>query len=116
MDLTDKKRREKMREYQRKYYAANKDKERERKRKYRAAHKDEEREYQRKYYAANKDKERERKRKYRAAHKDEINKKPRAADRDKACNLSAGCRLTNEQIAIAREQIRKGLPINFKGK
>ena len=89
MDLTDKKRREKMREYLRKYYAANKEKRREHQRKYYAANKEKRREYQRKYYAAN---------------------------RDKACNLSAGCSLTDEQIAIAREQIRKGLPINFKGK
>lgn len=65
------------------------------------------------YYAAHQEKARESKRKYCAAYRDEI--KPRTSYRDKACNLSAACRLTNAQIAIAREQIRKGLPINFKG-
>lgn len=80
MDLIEEKRREKMREYLRKWRAANPEKKRE---------------YQRKYQC-----------KYYAAYRDKI----------KLRNLPAGCRLTNEQIAIAREQIRKGLPINFKGK
>lgn len=56
---------------------------------------------------------------YREAHREERRIKAREYYAAHAPHYVAkheyGCHLTNEQITIGQEQIRKGLPINLKG-
>lgn len=69
--------------------------------------------------AAAREKRRKQQALYRAAHREERRIKAReyyaAHHPHYVVKYEYGCHLTNEQIEIGREQIRKGLPINLKG-